>query len=138
MTRAADDRVETHEEPALLAINERLRDDLRGGLPARRPTRWNRSMQRAGIDFELKLPHRGFHRAIGDFNDARVSPDGKVISEKEWRERQHEWLPTAEDHAFVQSLMHRVVEPGKFAAWIAPPVRGINNQPADFEYVKLN
>jgi len=31
-----------------------------------------------------------------------------------------------------------VVEPGKFAHWIAPPQRGINNQPSDFEYVRFN
>jgi benzoyl-CoA 2,3-dioxygenase component B len=39
---------------------------------------------------------------------------------------------------FVQSLMNRVVEPGKFANWIAAPVTGINNHPIDFEYVRLN
>jgi len=30
-----------------------------------------------------------------------------------------------------------VSAPGEFAGWIAPPVRGINHQPLDFEYVKL-
>ena len=34
------------------------------------------------------------------------------------------WLPSAEDRAFVASLMGRVAEPGKFAHWIAPPARG--------------
>ncbi len=34
--------------------------------------------------------------------------------------------------------MQRVVEPGKMAGWIAPPERGINNLPVDYEYVKLN
>ena len=48
------------------------------------------------------------------------------------------WLPSAEDRAFVASLMGRVVEPGKFANWIAPPVMGINRQPVDFEYVRFN
>jgi hypothetical protein len=33
--------------------------------------------------------------------------------------------------------MGRVVEPGKFANWIAPPVMGINRQPVDFEYVRF-
>ena len=33
--------------------------------------------------------------------------------------------------------MQKVVAPGKMAAWIAPPDRGINNQPLDYEYVKL-
>ena len=48
------------------------------------------------------------------------------------------WLPSASDRAFVGSLMGRVVEPGKFANWIAPPVMGINRQPVDFEYVRFN
>jgi benzoyl-CoA 2,3-epoxidase subunit B len=30
-----------------------------------------------------------------------------------------------------------VIEPGKMAAWIAPPDRGINAQPVAYEYVKL-
>jgi benzoyl-CoA 2,3-dioxygenase component B len=33
--------------------------------------------------------------------------------------------------------MGRVVEPGKFANWIAPPTIGINRQPVDFEYVRF-
>jgi len=31
-----------------------------------------------------------------------------------------------------------VTEPGKMANWIAPPARGINNQPVDFEYVRFD
>jgi benzoyl-CoA 2,3-dioxygenase component B len=38
----------------------------------------------------------------------------------------------------VQSLMGRVVEPGKFANWIAPPSSGINGHPIDFEYVRFS
>jgi hypothetical protein len=41
------------------------------------------------------------------------------------------------DAAHLASLMVSVIEPGKFANWIAPPMRGINGQPLDFEYVKL-
>jgi benzoyl-CoA 2,3-dioxygenase component B len=29
-----------------------------------------------------------------------------------------------------------VHEPGKIAGWIAPPPRGINGQPFEFEYVR--
>ena len=50
----------------------------------------------------------------------------------------NDWLPSGEDRAFVASLMGRVVEPGKFANWIAPPVMGINRQPVDFEYIRFN
>jgi benzoyl-CoA 2,3-dioxygenase component B len=49
-----------------------------------------------------------------------------------------QWLPTAADRAYVASLMGRVVEPGKFANWIAPPAMGVNRQTADFEYVRFN
>jgi benzoyl-CoA 2,3-dioxygenase component B len=34
--------------------------------------------------------------------------------------------------------MQRVVAPGKMAGWIAPPERGINGMPTDYEYVRLN
>jgi benzoyl-CoA 2,3-dioxygenase component B len=33
--------------------------------------------------------------------------------------------------------MQKVTEPGKYANWIAPPPKGINGNPIDFEYVKL-
>jgi len=33
--------------------------------------------------------------------------------------------------------MGRVVEPCRFANWISPPARGINNQALDFEYVRF-
>jgi benzoyl-CoA 2,3-dioxygenase component B len=59
------------------------------------------------------------------------------VSEAEWAAKVAEWLPTANDRAFVASLMGRVVEPGKFANWIAPPPLGINRQPIDFEYVRF-
>jgi benzoyl-CoA 2,3-dioxygenase component B len=67
-----------------------------------------------------------------------VSPEGHHISDHEWNQRVEEWLPTDEDRAFVASLMGRVVEPGRFANWIAPPMMGINRQPVDFEYVRFN
>jgi benzoyl-CoA 2,3-dioxygenase component B len=100
--------------------------------------RWNQIITRHGIDFELTLPHRGFHRAIGTFAEVKVSPDGRVLNEAEWDAGRRQWLPTEEDDAYIQSLMQPVVEPGKFASWIAPPSRGINGQPIDFEYVRLD
>ena len=125
------------EAPALNALNERLRDDYIKDTVAG-VARWNRVMQKHGIGFQLKLPHKGFNRQIGSFAGARISPDGRVVSQEEWDANARTWLPTAEDRAFVQGLMGRVVEPGKFANWIAPPERGINNHPIDFEYVRFN
>ena len=70
-------------------------------------------------------------------NGVALSPDGRVVSENEWNARKNEWLPSDEDRAFVASLMGRVVEPGQFANWIAPPVMGINRQPVNYEYVRF-
>ena len=132
----------TNQDNALTVINERLRDDYVIDCD-RGVRRWNQILKRQGIDFELKLPHRAFNRQIGSFNlastaGARISPEGQVITEAEWAEKQGDWLPSDADRAYVISLMQPVTEPGKYAAWIAPPARGINNQPIDFEYVRLN
>ena len=62
---------------------------------------------------------------------------GRVVSDAEWEAQVDSWLPSASDRAYVTSLMGRVVEPGKFANWIAPPVMGINRHPLDFEYVRF-
>ena len=130
-------RIVVRGAPAVTAVNERLRDDyineVRHGI-----TRWNKTIARAGVDFTLQLPHKGFNRRIGAFSAACVAPDGTIVSGEEWDARHHEWLPTEADRAYVIALMGRVTEPGKFANWIAPPARGINNQPVDFEYVRFN
>ena len=136
------DKLVTREENALTAINERLRDDYVTDCD-RGVRRWNQILKRNGVDFEFKLPHRTFNRKIGAFNlensgGQRFTPEGGMISEAEWDQRHGEWLPTEEDRAYVISLMQPVTEPGQYAAWIAPPARGINNQPVDFEYVRLN
>jgi benzoyl-CoA 2,3-epoxidase subunit B len=136
VTELEGDRIVTREEPALTSLNERLRDDYIADCQ-RGMDRWNATIRKAGVDFELRLPHRGFHRAIGVFSEVRVSPDGRIVSQAEWDARRAEWLPTEADAVYVQSLMQPVIEPGKFANWIAPPPRGINGQPIDFEYVRL-
>ena len=43
----------------------------------------------------------------------------------------------AADREYLLSIMAEpVYEPGKFANYIAPPLRGINRMPIDFEYVR--
>jgi benzoyl-CoA 2,3-dioxygenase component B len=124
------------EVPMLNALNEVLRDDFIKDSVAG-VDRWNKVIEKAGIPFKLKVPHKAFHRNIGALAGAKVSPEGQVVSEAEWNAKKNDWLPSAEDRMFVTSLMGRVVEPGKFANWIAPPVMGINRQPVDFEYVRF-
>jgi benzoyl-CoA 2,3-dioxygenase component B len=132
-----DGRLVEREVPMLNALNEVLRDDYirdsAGGVE-----RWNRVIEKAAIPFRLKLPHKAFHRKIGALASVHVSPDGQFISPIDWALNETQWLPTPEDRAFVASLMGRVIEPGRFANWIAPPAMGINRQPANFEYIRFN
>jgi benzoyl-CoA 2,3-dioxygenase component B len=132
-----DGRLVEREVPMLNALNEVLRDDfIRDSVAG--IGRWNRVIEKAGLPHRLVAPHKAFNRRIGTLAGVRASPDGRIVSEAEWQQRRNEWLPSDEDRAFVASLMGRVVEPGKFANWIAPPATGINRQPIDFEYVRFN
>lgn len=123
--------------PALTAINARLRDDYvrdaAGGVG-----RWNKLIEKSGVDFQLKIPHEGFHRQIGVFSAVAVDPDGNILSAADWQAQSKNWLPTKADGDFIQSLMKPCFEAGKYASWIAPPKVGIDNKPGDFEYVKLH
>lgn len=123
--------------PALTALNARLRDDyieeVQAGLD-----RWNRIPAKMEIPFRFTLPHEGFNRRIGNFAGCYVTPGGQLVSESAWNNQKDQWLPSDSDHEFVESLMGRVITPGQFANWIAPPVRGINNQPIEFEYVRFD
>jgi benzoyl-CoA 2,3-epoxidase subunit B len=100
--------------------------------------RWNRLLADAGEAFRFRLPSPRFHRAIGFWAGHPVDPDGTPTTIAQWQARRAEWLPSEADRAFVKSLMRRVAEPGKVAAWIAPPERGINRLPLDYEYVRLH
>jgi len=132
-----DGRLVERQVPALNALNERLREryikDTIAGVG-----RLNRVLQKQGIEEAITLPHKAFNRRIGSFAGARIGFDGRIIGEDEWQANERNWLPTADDRAYVASLMGRVVEPGRFAGWIAPPAVGINKQPLDFEYVRFD
>ena len=86
-------KVVQEEVPALTAINMRLRDDYindaAGGVG-----RWNKIIEKAGVEFELTLPHESFHRQIGVFSSAKFNPKGEMISEAEWEKNVGDWLPT--------------------------------------------
>ena len=132
-----DGRLSSIQAPALNALNEKLRDDYVKDAVAG-IERWNKLIEKSGIGLRLKAPHKAFNRKIGPLSAVRIDPDGNVVSEADWTHQHLHWLPSEADRAFVASLMGRVTEPGRFANWIAPPARGINNQPQDFEYVRFN
>jgi benzoyl-CoA 2,3-dioxygenase component B len=124
------------DEPALTALNMRLRDDYSADC-VKGLLRWNKVITTAGIDYQLKLPHVAFHRQIGEFKDVEATPDGALIDTAAWTKRDAEWLPSTADGDFIASLMKSKIEPGEFASWISPPKVGIDNKPGDFEYVQL-
>jgi benzoyl-CoA 2,3-dioxygenase component B len=95
-------------------------------------------IERAGHAFRLTLPSSRFRRSIGPWVNVPVDPTGKMISKEEYEKHLADWIPSAAAKAFVQSLMQRVIEPGKMAGWIAPPERGINNLPIEYQYVHLH
>jgi len=135
--RVVDGKLVKEDVPALRAINSRLLDDYiadcQGGID-----RWNKVIEKAGIDFRITQPHKGFNRRIGEFAGHRISPDGRLLTEAEWAAGQGEWLPNDADMAFINSLMQPCHKPGEYASWIAPPRMGINQQPVDYEYVKID
>jgi benzoyl-CoA 2,3-dioxygenase component B len=124
------------DEPALTALNMRLRDDYTRDC-AKGVERFNKIIEKTGVNFRLALPHVAFHRDIGEFKDVHATPSGILIDEATWTTQKDQWLPSASDGDFIGSLMQPVAEPGKFASWIAPPKVGIDNRPGDFEYVKI-
>ncbi len=99
---------------------------------------WNRLIGDAGYDFRLALPSPRFRRSVGVWADVHTDPQGQPISDKESEASQHEWVPSTNDRSFIGSLMQSVTEPGKMAGWIAPPEIGIDNLPANYEYVRLS
>ncbi|HZE59259.1 MAG TPA: benzoyl-CoA 2,3-epoxidase subunit BoxB [Burkholderiales bacterium] len=125
------------EVPMLNALNEVMREsylkDCEIGLK-----RWNRMIERAGHAYRLSLPSSRFRRSIGPWAGAPVDTHGRMIERVEYERRLEDWIPSERDRAFVASLMHKVIAPGKMAAWIAPPERGINNLALDYEYVHLH
>ncbi|MFT5050285.1 MAG: benzoyl-CoA 2,3-dioxygenase component B [Chlamydiales bacterium] len=136
MERWKDGKLINEEIPMRNAMNEVLRDayvkdNLKG------VDYWNKECERAGIDFRFHYPHRRFNRQIGEFAGFHFDVNGNPIDDRTFAENRDKWLPTEADRAYVKSLMVQVVEPGKFAAWIAPPLRGINSQETDFDYVRL-
>jgi len=136
IVEAIDGKLVPREVPMLNALNEVLRDDFirdsEGGV-----SRWNKVIEKQGVGFRLRTPHKAFNRRIGSLASVRTAPEGTIVSEPEWNAGVARWLPTDDDRAFVASLMGRVVEPGRFAGWIAPPPMGVNRQPLDFEYVRF-
>jgi benzoyl-CoA 2,3-epoxidase subunit B len=96
--------------------------------------RWNSELAKR-IDARLYLPATSFNRKIGAYAALHTDPHGDPLTDEQWAANRDRWLPSYDDRRRVGELMRPVYEPGKIAGWIAPPARGINGQPLEFEYV---
>ena len=132
-----DGQIKSVDEPALTALNMRLRDDYTADC-AKGVERWNKIIAKEGVNFRLELPHVAFNRHIGEFRDVQASPKGVLLSAADWAKVRDDYLPSAADGEFIDSLMQAVVKPGQYAGWINPPRMGIDNKPGEFEYVKIH
>jgi benzoyl-CoA 2,3-dioxygenase component B len=128
-------KIDSTRVPMRNAMNEVLRDqyiqDNERGV-----ARWNKAIRHRGIDFELTLPHRRFNRKMGIYRGSDFDPAGNPVTEEQFKARHDKWLPSDEDRKYIRNLMRPVLEPGKMANWISAPARGINGQPAEFEYIR--
>jgi len=129
-------RLVDQDVPLRNALNEVLRDAYIKDC-ARGVERWNKILEKAGLAERLRLPSRRFHRHVGIYAGHHFTPDGELIGAEEWARQRDRWLPSASDLAYVRSLMRPVHERGKVAHWTCA-TRGVNGQPFDFEYVRLN
>jgi benzoyl-CoA 2,3-epoxidase subunit B len=126
------------EVPLRNAMNEVLRDEYVEDCE-RACRNWNRTIAETGLTgFELSIPHRRFNRSMGLYAGQSYDLRGNPITAEEFEKNRNAWLPTAEDRAYVRSLMKPVYEPGKFASWISPPKKGVQDKPIEYEYVKFH
>lgn len=130
-------RLRVEEVPLRNAMNEVLRQSYIKDCE-RVVKRWNAALEEEGSKHRITLPSSRFFRRQGVYAEFEFDPEGNLISAAEYERKVGDWLPTAEDRAYVASLMKPVTEPGKMANWVAAPRKGINGQPVEFEYVRLD
>ena len=118
-----------HERGAARLVRRRLRRRRRAVEPDSRAVRRVAAAAPAGPQVQSR--HRHVFRASGSIRTASRSAtrSGSAASPT--------GCPPATDSEYLLSIMASpVYERGKFANYIAPPRRGINQQPVDFEYVR--
>ena len=131
-------RVDRQEVPMRNALNEVLRDwyvgDCQAGVD-----RWNKRVLEAhGIPDRIYLPSRKFNRAHRRLRRTALRPVGPAAdAPRSGSAGSTSGCRSPADKEYLRSIQAiPVYKPGQFANYIAPPPRGINRQPLDFEYVR--
>ncbi len=131
--RPTADGVTNDEIPLRRAMNLVLRNAYTADCE-RAVRGWNKVLQKAGLSERISLPSARFNRKVGIYAGFHFDAEGNTLSAEKWEAKALEILPSDSDRTYVQSLMQQVTEPGKFANWISPPARGINDMPVDHKY----
>ena len=131
-------RIIREEVPMRNALNEVLRDwyvgDCQAGVD-----RWNKRVLEAhGMSERIALPSRRFNRKVGVYAGKHFDPFGNSLTRRGVGAPQVRVAAVAgrQGVTCTASRSTPVYKPGQFANYIAPPQRGINRQPIDFEYVR--
>ena len=98
----------------------RLRDDYtRETVSGAR--RWNRQINKMELILKFKLPSVSFNRSIGLFSNIDTTPEGDSLTQEEFLSRKDDWLPSADDGAFVivNGASNRAVV---IVGWISPRI----------------
>src|SRR6202035_4585635 len=94
--KMVDGEIKRVDEPALTAVNMRLRDDYTADCQ-RGLDRWNKVIVKTGVAFKFELPHVGLHRDIGEFKDVKITPAGVIVDQAAWSREADKWLPSKAD-----------------------------------------
>jgi benzoyl-CoA 2,3-epoxidase subunit B len=136
LERAENGGLVSERVPMRKAINEVARDtylrEIDGVVD-----RWNRMLAKMQIKYAFARPSKRFNRKIGAYKAFHFTPDGRRVSREEFDAGMKEWMPSEVEKAHVRALMQPVYAPGKIAGWIAPPARGMDGKPVEYDYVRL-
>ena len=130
-------KISKKEIPLRRAMNALLLDAYWAEC-AQRVEKWNEILKKYEQSERIKLPSLKFNRHQGVYGGLHFDPDGKYLGEHPPSTEENPHLPSEKDRQYVKECMVKVTDIGKFANWIAPPPRGINSKPIDFEYVKFH
>jgi benzoyl-CoA 2,3-dioxygenase component B len=109
-----DGEIKRVDEPALTAINMRLRDDYTADCQ-RGLDRWNKIIDKTGVALQIRTAACRLPPPDRRVQGREVSPKGELIDEATWNRDKGQWLPSKDDGDFIGSLMQPVTEPGQFA-----------------------
>lgn len=129
-----DGKISTRDIPLRRAMNALLLQQYWNECKTK-VDKWNEILEKHEQTERIHLPSLRFNRGQGIYRDFYFSPAGEFLGNTRPPADENPYLPSQKDREYVKSCMIQVTAPGKFANWIAPPARGINSKPVDFEYV---